>query len=217
MPGAPPPLMNLSPFLAAYETLVEESEAAFVAYASALGGALRCRKGCADCCHAVFGLFLVEAVAIQRHFQTLERKKRREALLRGKKGERAYARLEERLRGLTDPRTASEVLARERIRCALLGDEDACLLYPHRPLTCRVYGMPTLIRGKTRVCPRAAQPADPSLAPFPLDRVHDRLHRLSRDMLLAAGRMDPERAALLLSLPAVLRTSEEALLCQGPE
>ena len=41
-----------------------------------------------------------------------------------------------------------EEAARIKCRCPLLGDDDRCLLYQARPITCRLYGVPTAIAGQ---------------------------------------------------------------------
>ena len=34
----------------------------------------------------------------------------------------------------------------------MLGPDDRCVLYEQRPVTCRLYGVPTAIHGKAHVC-----------------------------------------------------------------
>jgi len=41
---------------------------------------VRCKKGCNDCCYAVFDVSLIEALYIRHHFDLLGRKQRRAAL-----------------------------------------------------------------------------------------------------------------------------------------
>jgi Fe-S-cluster containining protein len=103
--------------------------------------AVRCRPGCADCCHAVFDVSFIEAAAIAAHLK--QQPELRQRCL--KVAEEAAEAYEELLRSAGDPGLA-------RIRCPLLGDDDLCLAHGVRPINCRTYGTPTVIDGRTHVC-----------------------------------------------------------------
>jgi Fe-S-cluster containining protein len=45
-----------------------------------------------------------------------------------------------------------EKMAEERVRCPMLNDSDQCDIYEFRPITCRLYGIPTAIGGKGHTC-----------------------------------------------------------------
>ena len=78
-------------------------------------------------------------------------------------------------------------LAKARIRCPLLNDNNECILYPYRPITCRVYGIPTMIQGVPRVCGKAGFKKEQSYPTFNLDGVHRELFELSKELLERAG------------------------------
>jgi Fe-S-cluster containining protein len=208
--------MDLTPFFERYERLLNGGDQAFDRAGRECGPWMKCVPRCSDCCHAVFGLFLIEALYLQFHFAGLGRKERRAALLRAKKSETALGKLEGALKtaGL-DPRATSDLLARSRARCSLLDEKNLCVLYPHRPLTCRVYGMPVVVQGKTRICGKAAFKKQHSYPPFDLDAAHRGLYLLSRDVLAAAGSADPEKAALVVSVPKALGTPVEAIISES--
>ncbi|MGD8985952.1 MAG: YkgJ family cysteine cluster protein, partial [Desulfobacteraceae bacterium] len=148
--------MKLTQLFQSYELLVDKADTAFRKMEKEYGTCIKCERHCSDCCHAVFGLFLIEGAYIKQHFDQLDSKVGREALLRCNDTERALKRLEIRLqRCEEDPQMQALVLARERIRCPLLDGNLDCILYPYRPITCRVYGIPTRIQGKARVCGKA--------------------------------------------------------------
>ena len=140
--------MNTSGIFDQYAALVATADRAFSKMQKEHGAAIQCRPHCSDCCHAVFGLFLIEAAHLKAHFDRLGRKKRRAALLRANKADRDLMQLQNRFRASDEnlPQ-ARDLLSKERIRCPLLDDQDLCILYPHRPITCRVYGIPTAIGG----------------------------------------------------------------------
>ncbi|MFA7346467.1 MAG: YkgJ family cysteine cluster protein [Desulfurivibrionaceae bacterium] len=104
--------------------------------------AIACGKGCADCCHAVFDVSLVEAVNLQACFQGLDPAAREQITEAAQKGVRDW---EQIMESRLDPAVA-------RIRCPLLDEQGACLCYEARPVNCRTYGIPTVIDGKGHVC-----------------------------------------------------------------
>ena len=196
-----------------YKQLVVKGDAAFQTMEQDHGPCIKCKAGCSDCCHAIFGLFLVEAAYIQQHFNRLDRKVRREALSRAGRYEKELQRVEERLQAYEDdPRMKSYALSKERIRCPLLNQDEECIIYPHRPMTCRVYGIPTAIQGKARVCGKAAFKRGESYPTFDLDACYKELYRLSKELLVKKGQSDMEKASLLISLAKVLKTPLEELI-----
>ena len=119
-----------------------------------------------------------------------------------------------------DPQMTAYSMAKARILCPLLDEKNECILYPHRPITCRVYGIPTMIQGMPRVCGKAGFKKDQSYPAFNIDGVHRELHDLSKEVLKGAGTNDPERASLLISVSKVIRTPVEDLLKEdlsGPD
>jgi Fe-S-cluster containining protein len=205
--------MSITHVLQRYELLVAKADQAFQKMKKEFPECIKCKPRCSDCCHALFGLFLIEAVYLKRHFDKLGRKARRAALLRGNKADKELKKLEERLQknGKT-PEMGTASLARERIRCPLLDDHQVCTLYFHRPITCRVYGIPTAIQGKVRVCRKAGFKSGKTYPLFDLDRAYQELYLLSGELLKEAGRRDPERASLLISVSRVIKTPPAELV-----
>jgi Fe-S-cluster containining protein len=205
--------MSITHVLQRYELLVAKADQAFQKMKKEFPECIKCKPRCSDCCHALFGLFLIEAVYLKRHFDKLGRKARRAALLRGNKADKELKKLEERLQknGKT-PEIGTASLARERIRCPLLDDHQVCTLYFHRPITCRVYGIPTAIQGKARVCRKAGFKSGTTYPLFDLDRAYQELYLLSGELLKEAGRRDPERASLLISVSRVIKTPPAELV-----
>ncbi len=201
-----------------YEQLATTADQAFYKMQQDYPESIRCRPHCSDCCHALFGLFLIEAAFLKSHFERLGRKERRAALLRSDKADRDLKKLEKNMK---ERGSASEIgtesLAKERIRCPLLDDKNECILYPHRPITCRVYGIPTSIQGKARVCGKAGFKKGESYPAFDLDGVYQKLYLLSRELLEGAGRRDLEKASLLISVSKAIRTPPKDLIYQSLE
>jgi Fe-S-cluster containining protein len=198
-----------------YELLVDKAEAAFQEMQKEHGSSMKCEPHCSDCCHAVFGLFLIEARYLKEHFDRLADEERRAALLRCEEAEKSLERLQNMLQAHEgDPQMQAYVMSRERIRCPLLNEQQGCILYPHRPITCRVYGIPTKIQGKARVCWKAEFKEGERYPVFDLDGVYRDLYFLSTELLKAGGRDDPEKASLLISVYKAIKTSLDDLIHQ---
>jgi Fe-S-cluster containining protein len=210
--------MRLAQLLRSYELLADTADRSFSAMAQEHGESVKCRQGCADCCHAVFGLFLIEAAYVQNHFLGLDPEVQKASLLRCNDMERGLRRLEKKMElHQEDPQMQNYIMAAERIRCPLLDQEQGCVLYSYRPITCRVYGIPTRVQGKARVCGKAGFKAGESYPAFDLDGVYRSLYGLSLEILRSAGKEDPERASLLISLSKAITTPLELLIREGPE
>ena len=196
-----------------YDNLVSKADQAFLRMAGEFEECISCKPHCADCCHAVFGLFLVEAVFLKHDFDQLPEQERAPALKRCARADEGLLNLERTLAEFRDdPQMRAYSLARARIRCPLLDDNDECVLYPYRPITCRVYGIPTMIRGALRVCGKSGFRKDQTYPAFNLDGIHRELYQLSSELVDKKEAKGIERASLLLSVSKVIKTPVEQLI-----
>lgn len=201
-----------------YELLVDKAEAAFQGMQKDHSSCIKCEPHCSDCCHAIFGLFLIEAGYLKEHLDELTNEEKRAALLRCEEAEKSLERLQKMLQAHEgDPQMQAYIMSRERIPCPLLNENQDCILYPYRPITCRVYGIPTKVQGKARVCWKAEFKKDERYPVFDLDGVYRDLYFLSTELLKSAGKDDPEKASLLFSVSKAITTSLEDLLRQKLE
>lgn len=176
-----------------YEVLTAQVDRLFQDVQSKYPEEVACTKACSDCCHALFDLSLVEAMAVNRAFHEkfgfgAERSKIME---RASDADRTLTRLKYQYfrnaqRGMSDA-DIMEKAAHEKVRCPLLGDDDLCVLYEHRPLTCRIYGVPTAIRGKGHVCGKCRFDKGGKYPTLQLDRIQDKLAGLSHKITKAIG------------------------------
>jgi Fe-S-cluster containining protein len=205
--------MDFSYLFDPYDNLVAKADQGFQRMEGEFAENIKCERHCSDCCHAVFGLFLIEAVFLKQDFDQLGEEERKAALIRGDEADKALEKLERTLKTFEDdPQMQSYSMAKARIRCPLLADNNECILYPYRPITCRVYGIPTMIQGVPRVCGKAGFRKEQSYPTFNLDGVHRELFELSKELLERAGEEDLESAALLISVSKVIKTPLEELL-----
>lgn len=204
------------PVFERYETLAREADAAFSRVRSAFPENVACSRGCSDCCHALFDLTLVEAAYLNSAFRdAFAPGPERSAIL-----ERAHAADRKvqavKRKAFKAQQAGRDVdsilldLAGEKTRCPLLGDGDLCMLYDRRPITCRIYGTPTAIGGKGHVCGKSAFVPGKPYPTANVDRIHERLLGLSRDLALHMGSGFAEIHTVLVPVSMALTTSYDA-------
>jgi Fe-S-cluster containining protein len=177
-------------------------------------GNVHCERHCDDCCHAVFGLFLVEAAYLQQFFGRLSSGEKSEIILRCAEADRELAGVQQTLREQQESGEENRVdpLATGRVRCPLLNEEKDCALYKQRPITCRIYGVPAKIQGKARACRLSGFKGGEAYPTFDLDGLYRDLYDMSLELVEKQGGEDPERAGLLISVSKALTTPLEALI-----
>jgi Fe-S-cluster containining protein len=210
--------MDFSYLFEPYDTLISQADMAFNRMKTDFPACVRCEPHCSDCCHAVFGLFLVEAAFLKHDFDQLDDSEKEAALRRSLEADREASALERTLQEFgDDPEMRSYTMARARIRCPLLNDQDECIVYAYRPVTCRVYGIPTMVQGTPRVCGKSGFKNGVEYPIFNLDGVQRELYRLSSELVRRSGSEDSDKASLLFSVSKVIRTPIETLINERPE
>ena len=169
-----------------YERLQAQADNLFGKVREAHPTKVRCAQGCSDCCYAMFDLSLVEAMALNRAFNdNFGFGPARSSILEAAgESDRQAVRLKRGFYNLAKSGAPEEEVLRQaaqaRIRCPLLNEDDVCLLYDMRPITCRVYGAPAAIHGKGHVCAKSGFAPGQNYPTIALDRIHDKLADLSR-------------------------------------
>ncbi len=199
-----------------YEDLVKKADEVFAEVKKQHPECVTCQPHCADCCHAVFGLFLIEAVFLRVFFDRLDDTEKEEVLSRAKLAEQQMEQLNKKLNLLKDDNEKmTYLMASEKIRCPLLNDSNECILYAHRPITCRVYGIPVAIQEKAHICPKAQFQKGQDYPFFNLDIVYRELYSLSKELLKKVESRDINDASLLVSVAHVVKTPVDRLINEG--
>lgn len=181
-------LPDLSPFFARYEALAQEADAIFEHIRGQFPAEVVCREGCSSCCYALFDLSLVEALYIKAQFDArvpagVERFKITE---NASSIDRKIAKIKRQaFRESQSGKDNNEILremAAQQVRCPLLGADDRCLLYDNRPITCRLYGVPTAIGGKAHTCGKTGFLQGVAYPTVALDKMQERLAALSQEL-----------------------------------
>lgn len=214
---------DLSPIFARYDTLVAEADALFIKVRAAYPQCVTCTEGCSDCCHALFDLTLVEAMVLNRAFEeNMPHGRARSSLLtRAADLDRQTTRIKRDMyRAVQSGKTPDDIMreaATLRMPCPLLGADNLCVLYAHRPITCRLYGVPLNIDGKGHVCGKTGFTAGEAFPTVHLDKIQERLEALSRDIATAVGSRFKELHQVYVPVSMALLTKYDTqYLGMGP-
>jgi len=209
-------MLDFSKTFARYEALVAEVDKIFSAMQEAHKDCVRCEIHCSDCCYAVFDVTLIESAYINYHFnRSLNRKERRQILKRAEKADREYYQIKRKIQKMyiQQGKPSEEVfslLSEERVACPLLNDEKVCDLYDRRPITCRVYGIPTSIGGVPHICKESGFKEGTAYPTVNLDNMNDRLIQLSKELLEEVGSEQLKMRMSLVPVSAALMTTYDA-------
>lgn len=203
-------MLDFSKTFEKYEALVAQADKIFAAMQETHKDCVRCQIYCCDCCYAVFDLTLIESVYMNYHFnKSLTRRERRPILRRAERTDRKFYQIKHKLQKMYigQGKAPDEVLlqlAHERVPCPLLNDEKLCDLYARRPITCRVYGIPTSIGGKPHICGESRFKEGTAYPTVNLDNMNDRLIELSKALLKEVGSNSPKMHMSLVPVSTAL-------------
>ncbi len=179
---------DFTPYFNKYEELVGAAEEAFNKVKSEYADCVKCEEGCASCCHALFDLTLIEALYINHKFnEAFTGHKKARLLDRANRADRKTHKIKKKAYNLLKEGCKEEDIlaqvAAETVRCALLDETDMCELYAYRPITCRLYGVPTAIGGKGHTCGLSGFSPGEAYPTANLDRIQTGLLALSKALV----------------------------------
>ena len=214
---------DFSPYFKKYEELVTVAEDAFNRVKKDYPECVKCELGCAECCHALFDLTLIEALYVNHKFKAAFEGEQREAMLdRANRADRSTYKIKKRAGKMMNAGSSDEEIlekiAAESVRCALLNDKNLCDLYDFRPITCRLYGVPTAIGGKGHTCGLSAFAPGESYPTANLDRIQAALTALSNALVADLKSKYVTLGEMLVPLSRALLTDyDETYLGVKPE
>lgn len=215
---------DFSPVFAKYEALRQSVDSLFEQISREFKKEVKCAEGCSDCCHAIFDLSLVEALYINQKFgETFGTGPERSGILElaDQADRQAYKFKRQIFKESKDGRDSNELIAeaaRQRIRCPLLVDDERCRMYEARPMTCRIYGVPTGIGGAAHTCSKSAFLPGQEYPTVSMDAVNSRLMELSREIteMTPGAYSDLHNVFVPLSMALLNRYDEEYLGIKRP-
>lgn len=202
---------DLEPYFDRYVRLSQAADEVFNRVRRDLAECVRCHEECADCCHALFDLTLVEALYLNHQFHRRFSPAEREALLeKANAADRQIHKLKRQAwQELSAGRSEEELLealAGQKVRCPLLNAQNLCDLYDHRPITCRLYGVPTAIGGKGRTCVLSGFEDGKAYPTVKLDRIVGELQTISAELVRDMKAANVRLADILMPLSMALLT-----------
>ena len=195
-----------------YEAFVKQLDDVFESVRQQHPDCVKCELECSDCCHALFDLSLVEALYINSHFlEEVVGERKLEIIADANKADRKVYQVKRKAFKAVDTgeKTEEQVLlemAAQRVRCPLLNSNERCDLYAFRPVTCRLYGIPTAIGGQGHTCGLSAFEAGESYPTVNMDSVHAKLHELSTEIVDVLQSTHVKMGDVLMPLSMALLT-----------
>ena len=201
--------LNLTPYFKRYEALVEKADVAFERVRDAYAECVKCKEKCADCCHALFDLTLIEALYLNHKFnEKYKGSEKVELLEKANRADRRIHKLKRKAyKDFEAGKSETDILtemALERVRCPLLNEKELCDLYDDRPLTCRFYGIPTAIAGQGHICGLSEFIEGEQYPTVNLDVVHNQLQQISAELIRDIKSRNVKLADLLVPLSMAL-------------
>ncbi len=132
-----------------YRSLLETIDSWFKQTVKKFPQEIHCQSGCSGCCRGFFDVTLLDAALVLKGFEQLSLSQRKSIQ---RKSERRLAELQQRWPGFASPFLLNGLPDSEWIAmpeadetpCPFLGDDALCLIYAHRPMTCRLHGLPNI-------------------------------------------------------------------------
>jgi Fe-S-cluster containining protein len=202
---------DFTPFFKRYEALAAQAEAAFDKIEQDHPDCVKCAKECSDCCHALFDVTLIEGLYINHKFNASFEGEFLETLLeRANRSDRIIHKLKrDATKALDAGQEEGEILAKMaeyRVPCPLLNESKLCDLYAYRPITCRLYGVPTAIGGQGHTCGFSAFEPGEAYPTINLDAIQNRLFNISRELVAALESMHVKMGDMVVPLSRALLT-----------
>jgi Fe-S-cluster containining protein len=201
---------DIIPFYQQYEQLVSHMDQVFHQMKEQYSECVTCYLGCADCCYALFDLTLIEAMYIHDKFVALDEQQQKQILAKAESVDRQIHVIKRKAyKAAQSGRDQNEIMidiAREKIGCPLLTDDNQCVLYEHRPITCRIYGLPTAIGEKSHTCGKTNFEEGVTYPTIKMDQIHDRLIKLAIEWTSKIGTRFSKLHEVLVPLSMALIT-----------
>ncbi|MCK5541391.1 MAG: YkgJ family cysteine cluster protein [Desulfobacterales bacterium] len=171
-----------------------------------------CKEKCSDCCYAIFDVTIIEALYINHKFkEKFSGSEKQELIDKASKTDRVLAKLKRNIqKELKQGKNEVELLAKmgiERVRCPLLGSNDLCILYDSRPITCRLYGIPTSSAGMSHICGRTNFKEGGKYPTVNTDKIYSQLQLISAEMIKAIKSKNIKMHDMLIPISMALITN----------
>lgn len=143
-------ITKLSAVIRRYLSLLQEVDDWFAKCSLVAGEQILCSRGCSACCRGLFDITLLDAAVIQQGFNLLPEHKQQAVI------QKSMERLADMqqiwpdfsqpwlINGYPKEQWNLAMPEEDETPCPYLADDRTCLIYQHRPMTCRLHGIPTV-------------------------------------------------------------------------
>lgn len=203
--------IDFSPFFKKYEKLVAMANTVFERVKKEYPECVTCKLECCDCCYALFDLSLIEGLYINYHFNKKFKGKERDRLIdKSNRADREAYRIKKKAyKDLKAGKKEDDILtdiAEKRIRCPLLNEQNLCDMYEYRPITCRLYGIPTTIGGSGHTCGKSGFVKGKQYPTVNMDILQNNLYKISAELVKEIKSSYVKMADMLVPLSTTLLT-----------
>jgi len=133
-----------------YGDLLREVDSWFATCLHGHADLIACHRGCSACCRGLFDITLLDALYLRSGFDrlpdSLQRKVRVKAMRRLNEITDKWPEFQAPwlLNPIPEPEWDDIMPEDDETPCVLLSEEGTCLVYDHRPMTCRLNGIPLI-------------------------------------------------------------------------
>ena len=203
--------IDFSPFFKKYEELVAMANTVFERVKKEYPECVTCKLECCDCCYALFDLSLIEGLYINYHFNKKFKGKERDRLIdKSNRADREAYRIKKKAyKDFKAGKKEDDILtdiAEKRIRCPLLNEQNLCDMYEYRPITCRLYGIPTTIGGSGHTCGKSGFVKGKQYPTVNMDILQNNLYKISAELVKEIKSRYVKMADMLVPLSTTLLT-----------
>ena len=203
--------IDFTPYFKKYEEVSSTADELFLRVQKDFPECVKCEIKCEDCCHALFDLTLIEAIYINHQLNKKFKGKKKEQLLEksNRADRKTYQIKKKAYQDKESGKNEVDILmemAAERVRCPLLNGEGMCDLYEYRPITCRLYGIPTSIGGIGHTCGRSGFVEGQQYPTVNLDIIQKKLYEISAEFVSRIKTKYVKMAEMIVPLSMAILT-----------
>jgi len=123
-----------------YRKILDRADSFFDHVARRLPDQLECRRGCTMCCHGLFEIGTADVSLVADGIRSLDPAVRTEVVRRSRHLVDSLG--QPNLRDCSPEEKSTFFDRAESVPCPALDDTGSCLIYEHRPIVCRTFGLP---------------------------------------------------------------------------
>jgi hypothetical protein len=205
--------MTLEEHIRRYLDLVNRADTLYETVHTTYGDLMQCGPGCDECCHVYYELSFIEAFYVNGMVhQQISGKVLEKVRFRAEKAAPKFVRARAELAKLASgigskSEDVENAAASIRIQCPL-NEQGKCVLYDHRPITCRLYGTPQRIGDRVISCPKCSFEKGMKYQTVDVTTIQQELFRISTDLLNdLLGLSLEEPPVITFTMPDVLSRS----------